>query len=156
MPSTRSCLHNILSESQGKSFICTLIRFITSFTVTVAFAKKSLCFSSRYVKQTFSRLTQQRQLPRISMAWTCSGDTNSALIENMWKNGLITDARVKEAFLKVQPFPSLLLSNNANTHPRSTAHTTLQRCHTKTLPSPSVTQPLYLHHICTLQPSNTS
>ncbi|CAG7559355.1 unnamed protein product [Fusarium equiseti] len=37
------------------------------------------------------------------MAWTCSGDTNSALIENMWKNGLITDARVKEAFLKVQP-----------------------------------------------------
>ncbi|CAF3453275.1 hypothetical protein SNK03_009357 [Fusarium graminearum] len=35
------------------------------------------------------------------MAWTCSGDTNSALIENMWKNGLITDARVKEAFLKV-------------------------------------------------------
>ncbi|KAM0205795.1 hypothetical protein ACHAPA_009196 [Fusarium lateritium] len=35
------------------------------------------------------------------MAWTCSGDTNSALIENMWKNGLITDARVKDAFLKV-------------------------------------------------------
>lgn len=35
------------------------------------------------------------------MAWTCSGDSNSALIENMWKNGLITDARVKEAFLKV-------------------------------------------------------
>ncbi|KLO80395.1 protein-L-isoaspartate(D-aspartate) O-methyltransferase [Fusarium fujikuroi] len=37
----------------------------------------------------------------INMAWTCSGDTNSALIENMWKNGLITDPRVKEAFLKV-------------------------------------------------------
>lgn len=35
------------------------------------------------------------------MAWTCSGATNTALIENMWKNGLITDARIKEAFLKV-------------------------------------------------------
>ncbi|KAK2678028.1 hypothetical protein RAB80_006768 [Fusarium oxysporum f. sp. vasinfectum] len=35
------------------------------------------------------------------MAWTCSGDTNSALIGNMWKNGLIADPRVKEAFLKV-------------------------------------------------------
>ncbi|KAI5460357.1 protein-L-isoaspartate O-methyltransferase [Mariannaea sp. PMI_226] len=37
----------------------------------------------------------------MTMAWTCSGATNSALIENMWKNGLITDPRVKEAFLKV-------------------------------------------------------
>ncbi|KAH7129425.1 protein-L-isoaspartate O-methyltransferase [Dactylonectria estremocensis] len=35
------------------------------------------------------------------MAWTCSGATNAALVDNMWKNGLITDARVKEAFLKV-------------------------------------------------------
>lgn len=35
------------------------------------------------------------------MAWRCSGETNESLIENMWKNGLITDARVKEAFLKV-------------------------------------------------------
>jgi protein-L-isoaspartate(D-aspartate) O-methyltransferase len=35
------------------------------------------------------------------MAWRCSGATNSALIENMWKNGLITDPLVKEAFLKV-------------------------------------------------------
>jgi hypothetical protein len=37
----------------------------------------------------------------LSMAWRCSGATNSALIENMWKNGLITDPLVKEAFLKV-------------------------------------------------------
>ncbi|KAK5993063.1 L-isoaspartyl protein carboxyl methyltransferase [Cladobotryum mycophilum] len=35
------------------------------------------------------------------MAWLCSGTTNSALIENMWKHALITDPRVKEAFLKV-------------------------------------------------------
>ncbi|KAH8175159.1 protein-L-isoaspartate(D-aspartate) o-methyltransferase (PCMT) domain-containing protein [Sarocladium implicatum] len=35
------------------------------------------------------------------MAWHCSGDSNSALIENMSNAGLIKDSRVKEAFLKV-------------------------------------------------------
>ncbi|KAG5979936.1 hypothetical protein E4U55_004559 [Claviceps digitariae] len=35
------------------------------------------------------------------MAWRCSGLTNSQLVENMWRNGLITDRRAKEAFLKV-------------------------------------------------------
>ncbi|KAG5920617.1 hypothetical protein E4U42_006146 [Claviceps africana] len=35
------------------------------------------------------------------MAWRCSGLTNSQLVENMWRNGLITDQRAKEAFLKV-------------------------------------------------------
>ncbi|GAO17995.1 hypothetical protein UVI_02060180 [Ustilaginoidea virens] len=35
------------------------------------------------------------------MAWFCSGRTNSQLIENLWRRGLITDARAKEAFLKV-------------------------------------------------------
>jgi protein-L-isoaspartate(D-aspartate) O-methyltransferase len=46
------------------------------------------------------------------MAWTCSGDSNSALIENMWKNGLITDARVKEAFLKVHSYLMYQLNTN--------------------------------------------
>ncbi|KAK2594464.1 hypothetical protein QQS21_007810 [Conoideocrella luteorostrata] len=35
------------------------------------------------------------------MAWRCSGTTNAQLIENMWRSGLITDTRAKEAFLKV-------------------------------------------------------
>ncbi|KAG6001017.1 hypothetical protein E4U21_004774 [Claviceps maximensis] len=35
------------------------------------------------------------------MAWRCSGLSNSQLVENMWRSGLITDRRVKEAFLKV-------------------------------------------------------
>ncbi|KAJ3503152.1 hypothetical protein NM208_g16574 [Fusarium decemcellulare] len=35
------------------------------------------------------------------MAWRCGGVSNTELIENMWRNGLISDARVKEAFLKV-------------------------------------------------------
>jgi protein-L-isoaspartate(D-aspartate) O-methyltransferase len=35
------------------------------------------------------------------MAWRCSGTSNTELVENMWRKKLITDARVKEAFLKV-------------------------------------------------------
>lgn len=35
------------------------------------------------------------------MAWRCSGASNAALVENMWRHGLITDASVKEAFLRV-------------------------------------------------------
>jgi protein-L-isoaspartate(D-aspartate) O-methyltransferase len=37
------------------------------------------------------------------MAWRSSGATNRDLIENLWNNKLIKDARVKEAFLKVPP-----------------------------------------------------
>ncbi|EFY97875.2 protein-L-isoaspartate(D-aspartate) O-methyltransferase [Metarhizium robertsii] len=35
------------------------------------------------------------------MAWRCSGGSNEQLIENLWRSGLITDPRAKEAFLKV-------------------------------------------------------
>ncbi|KAH8819634.1 protein-L-isoaspartate O-methyltransferase-domain-containing protein [Xylogone sp. PMI_703] len=35
------------------------------------------------------------------MAWYCSGNTNSELVNNMWKHGLITSERVKEAMLRV-------------------------------------------------------
>ncbi|KAF4592312.1 hypothetical protein GQ602_002611 [Ophiocordyceps camponoti-floridani] len=35
------------------------------------------------------------------MAWRCSGRSNAALVENLWRNGLITEAAVKEAFLRV-------------------------------------------------------
>jgi protein-L-isoaspartate(D-aspartate) O-methyltransferase len=37
------------------------------------------------------------------MAWRSSGATNKDLIENLWRNKLITDPRVKAAFLKVNP-----------------------------------------------------
>lgn len=39
------------------------------------------------------------------MAWRSHGATNRELIENLWTNRLIKDARVKEAFLKVCPLP---------------------------------------------------
>ncbi|KAK0385490.1 hypothetical protein NLU13_6670 [Sarocladium strictum] len=48
-------------------------------------------------------LSLQRSVTRrhVIMAWTCSGESNTALVENMAKNGLITDERVKDAFVKV-------------------------------------------------------
>lgn len=35
------------------------------------------------------------------MAWRSSGTSNAELVENLWRNGLVTDPRAKEAFLKV-------------------------------------------------------
>ncbi|KAL2128947.1 hypothetical protein VTI74DRAFT_8430 [Chaetomium olivicolor] len=35
------------------------------------------------------------------MAWRSSGGSNRDLVENLWRNGLITHPQVKEAFLKV-------------------------------------------------------
>lgn len=37
------------------------------------------------------------------MAWRSSGSSNTELIENLYRHRLITDSRVKEAFLKVPP-----------------------------------------------------
>lgn len=39
--------------------------------------------------------------PFNTMAWRSSGATNKDLIENLWKNGLISNPTVKAAFLKV-------------------------------------------------------
>jgi protein-L-isoaspartate(D-aspartate) O-methyltransferase len=39
------------------------------------------------------------------MAWRSSGGSNRDLVENMWRNKLITHPEVKEAFLKVSLFP---------------------------------------------------
>ncbi|KAK3503270.1 protein-L-isoaspartate O-methyltransferase-domain-containing protein [Neurospora crassa] len=37
----------------------------------------------------------------LNMAWYSSGGSNAELVENLWRNGLIKEERVKEAFLKV-------------------------------------------------------
>ncbi|KAG6038691.1 hypothetical protein E4U41_003858 [Claviceps citrina] len=47
-----------------------------------------------------SNISTTRGQP-LKMAWRCSGLTNAQLVENMWRNGLITDERAKDAFLKV-------------------------------------------------------
>jgi protein-L-isoaspartate(D-aspartate) O-methyltransferase len=36
------------------------------------------------------------------MAWYCSGSTNTELVENLFKGGLIKDERVKDAMLSVR------------------------------------------------------
>ncbi|KAI6714782.1 hypothetical protein JHW43_002625 [Diplocarpon mali] len=38
-----------------------------------------------------------------NMAWQCSGRTNTELIDNLFKNGLITSSRVRDAMAKVSP-----------------------------------------------------
>lgn len=43
-------------------------------------------------------------LHTLNMAWRSHGATNRELIENLWTNKLIKDARVKEAFLKASTF----------------------------------------------------
>jgi hypothetical protein len=37
----------------------------------------------------------------MTMAWYCSGSTNTELIENLFKAGLIRDERVKDAMIGV-------------------------------------------------------
>lgn len=54
-------------------------------------------------QQTLPGITFSGSKRYLGMAWRCSGDSNAALIENMSNAGLITDSRVKEAFLKVCP-----------------------------------------------------
>lgn len=39
------------------------------------------------------------------MAWRSSGMSNTELVENLWRNGLVTDPRAKEAFLHVLFLP---------------------------------------------------
>lgn len=48
------------------------------------------------------RTLRTRAEKSLAMSWMCSSDTNAGLIENMYKNGLIEDIRIKDAFLKVR------------------------------------------------------
>ncbi|CAG9939506.1 unnamed protein product [Clonostachys rosea f. rosea IK726] len=52
-------------------------------------------------KSTLNLLLPFRRRSISNMAWRCSGTSNSELIENLWRNQLIHDQGVKEAFLKV-------------------------------------------------------
>lgn len=48
-----------------------------------------------------SKLLHQTSRNAASMAWYCSGSTNSELVENLFREGLIKDKRVKEAMMRV-------------------------------------------------------
>lgn len=47
------------------------------------------------------RASTSRQARTLTMAWYCSGSTNTELVENLFKVGLIKNERVKEAMLGV-------------------------------------------------------
>lgn len=49
------------------------------------------------------------------MAWYCSGSTNTELVENLFKVGLIKNERVKEAMLGVSSPPLLYPSKASRT-----------------------------------------
>jgi hypothetical protein len=54
-------------------------------------------------KPSFNKATRA-----FTMAWYCSGSTNTELIENLFKTGLIQNERVKEAMIGVSMFDLLL------------------------------------------------
>lgn len=43
--------------------------------------------------------------PSTTMAWHSSGATNEEMIDNLFKNGLITSSRVRDAMMKVRLLP---------------------------------------------------
>lgn len=57
-----------------------------------------------------------------NMAWRSSGSSNDDLVEQLWRNGLITDERVKEAFRKVSCHRIASLPDFSHTLPLSSAH----------------------------------
>ncbi|KAF4982196.1 hypothetical protein FDECE_17562 [Fusarium decemcellulare] len=82
------------------------------------------------------------------MAWRCGGVSNTELIENMWRNGLISDARVKEAFLKV---------DRAHYAPSSPYEDSPQPIgHSATISAPHMHASAIEHVLSYLVPSETS
>ena len=78
------------------------------------------------------------------MAWRCTGSTNTELIENMWRHRLISDAKVKDAFLKVRPHSPYRRSNEV-----LTADSQVDRAHYS--PSaPYVDSPQYIGYGATI------
>ena len=53
------------------------------------------------LKPSFSLLPGAFNSPQRDMAWRSGGRTNAELVNNLYKNGLITTERVREAMLKV-------------------------------------------------------
>lgn len=108
---------------------------------------------------TCARLPAQH--PIINMAWRSSGGSNTDLIENLWRNKLITHLEAKEAFLKVRTPPQRLgtkatpFEQQLREYPRSTARITPLRSPTTTRPSPSATAPPSRHRTCTPRPLST-
>lgn len=88
------------------------------------------------------------------MAWYCSGSSNTELIENLFKVGLIKNERVKEAMLGVGSLPPSRLSKfppdpkQLTPQSRSIEPTTPRRDLTRIRRSPSDMGPPSPHRTC--------
>lgn len=89
----------------------TLARCFISCSQRPASISLSHCLGHRHSTPRLSIRSPNPRQPHFTMAWRCSGETNTALIENMSRSRLIKDDRVKAAFLKVR-FLSIVLSLN--------------------------------------------
>lgn len=53
------------------------------------------------IRNFFQSALRSAKAPNTSMAWRSSGNTNKELVDNLFKHGLITSERVRDAMLKV-------------------------------------------------------
>lgn len=77
-------------------------------TINLSTLKQPVSLLSRTL---FKSRHPQIKVPKrlLSMAWYCSGQTNSELIENLFEAGLIKNERVKNAMLGVSILLFVLL-----------------------------------------------
>jgi protein-L-isoaspartate(D-aspartate) O-methyltransferase len=75
------------------------------------------------LKATLAALADTQINRRLNaMAWYCSGATNNELIENLSKEGLIKNERVKRAMMAVSRDSSTQPPHNHTLHPISATH----------------------------------
>lgn len=85
----------------------------------------------------------------MTMAWYCSGSTNTELIENLFKAGLIHNARVKDAMIGVSSMDYHLIQCPFLTYgPRLIEPIMLHHGRIRTRLNPLDMGPPYQHRTC--------
>lgn len=85
----------------------------------------------------------------MTMAWYCSGSTNTELIENLFKAGLIHNARVKDAMIGVSSMDYHLIQCPFLTYgPRLIEPIMLHHGRIRTRLNPLDMEPPYQHRTC--------
>ncbi|EAA26831.3 PCMT-domain-containing protein [Neurospora crassa] len=102
-PNNSTCLNTLLLpninniSNPSTSCAATILTLGPSSTTTLIGRSQSRNFSTT----TTTNLWWSALKSNLNMAWYSSGGSNAELVENLWRNGLIKEERVKEAFLKV-------------------------------------------------------
>lgn len=101
----------------------------------------------------------------LTMAWRSHGTSNETLVQELWRNGLIKDERVRDAFLKVdRSSPPGIPYHEIHTqrilkpsHSSRLIEATMPLATlTTTHHNPSATPPPSRHRTCTLRPLSIS